>query len=112
MINYNQKIFRSASNTDNGEVGSDTVFYYRQEGNIVAATYHGGSIVQGHLIAKVDEHGNLDMRYHHINQQGELMTGVCQSTPKLLPNGKVRLYERWKWTCGDYSSGESIIEEI
>ena len=52
------------------------------------------------------------MRYHHVNAAGELMTGVCRSTPELLPDGRVRLHERWQWTSGDGSSGESVIEEV
>jgi hypothetical protein len=40
------------------------------------------------------------------------MTGVCFSTPKKLSNGKIRLYEKWEWTSGNYSKGNSIIEEL
>jgi len=29
-INYNNKIFRSIENTENGEAGKETVFIYRQ----------------------------------------------------------------------------------
>ena len=111
-FNYHNKIFRSVGNTDNGEVSSATAFHYQQKGNIITATYAGGSIVKGHLIATVNEEGVLNMRYHHINTSGELMTGVCLSTPERLENGKIRLHESWQWTCGDYSKGTSIIEEI
>lgn len=112
MINYHNKIFRSLSNTDNGEVSGDTLFSYRQSGNIVTANYGGGSIANGHLIAVVDANGVLNMRYHHVNTSGELMTGTCISTPEIMPNGKIRLHEKWQWTSGDMSSGESVIEEV
>ena len=112
MINYHKKTFRSVSNTSNGEVGSETFFYYQQEGNIVTARYSGGSIVEGRLIALVDTEGVLDMRYHHVNTAHELMTGTCVSKPEVLANGKLRLHETWQWTSGDKSSGTSIIEEI
>jgi hypothetical protein len=52
------------------------------------------------------------MSYQHINRKGELMTGVCTSIPERLSDGRIRLHERWQWTCGDHSTGESIIEEI
>jgi len=71
--NLEGKIFQSISNTDNGEVSSDTLFHYHQDGTIVTAEYSGGSIVKGHLIAKVLDTGQLDMRYHHINTDGEIM---------------------------------------
>lgn len=111
-INYNNRRFASVENTPNGEVSGDTIFDYHQDGQIVWATYQGGSIVKGHLIATMNAEGVLDMRYHHINQQNEMMTGRCQSTPEVLPDGRLRLHEVWQWTSGDMSSGTSIIEEI
>jgi hypothetical protein len=29
-----------------------------------------------------------------------------------MKNGKIRLHEKWQWTSGDGSKGESILEEI
>lgn len=111
-INYHQKTFKSSSNTDNSEVGQETIFYYQQQENVVWAEYSGGAIVKGFLVAKVLENNVLDMRYEHINQSNELMTGVCISTPEILSDGRIRLHEKWQWTSGDFSTGESIIEEI
>ena len=111
-MNYHNKTFRSVTNTPNGTVSGDTIFHYRQTGSIVTAEYTGGSIVFGQLLASMDESGNLDMRYHHITDQGLIQTGTCQSAPELLPDGRIRLHESWKWTSGDASSGHSIIEEF
>ena len=111
-INYHNRIFRSLSNTDNGEVGAETTFYYQQKDQIVSATYEGGSIRFGTLIAVVDEAGHLDMRYQHVNGKGELMTGRCHSIPELLPDGRLRLHETWQWTSGDHSAGQSVVEEV
>lgn len=111
MINYNNRIFRPVLNSENGETSGETVFIYKQEGNILTSEYQGGKIRTGHLIGLVDEHGNINMRYHQVNEKGELMTGICQSKPKILPNGKIRLYEEWHWTSGDESEGKSILEE-
>jgi hypothetical protein len=112
MYNYHNKVFRSLSNSNNGEVSSETIFEYTQTGNIVTASYEGGSIIKGSLIALMNEEGKLDMRYQHINNNNQLMTGICISTPELLPNRKLRLHEKWQWTCGDKSNGESVIEEV
>lgn len=111
-INYNNRKFHAVQNTENGETSSETIFHYRQEGIILTADYSGGKIVKGHLIGLVDEEGNINMRYHQVNSLRELMTGICQSTPEILPNGKIRLHETWEWTSGDRSRGESVIEEI
>jgi hypothetical protein len=106
------KAFRSVSNTGNGEVGAETRFHYRQTGDLVTASYQGGEIVLGHLIATMTPDGLLDMRYHHLNVKGELMAGKCLSTPRLLPDGRLRISEEWQWLSGDMSSGRSEIEEI
>jgi hypothetical protein len=111
-INYDNRLFASLSNSPTGEVTAETIFHYHQNGNLVWAEYKGGEIVFGTLIAKVLEDDSLDMRYQHLNRAGELMTGVCKSTPEILTDGRIRLYEKWQWTSGDFSSGESIVEEI
>ncbi|MCB0573556.1 MAG: hypothetical protein KDC61_03205, partial [Saprospiraceae bacterium] len=112
MINYHGKTFRPVSNTENGETSADTTFYYKQEGNVLTSEYSGGKIVTGHLIGLVDVQGNIDMRYHQLNDEGVLMTGICRSVPERLPDGRIRLHENWEWTSGDLSKGRSIIEEI
>ena len=111
MINYDGRVFRPISNTDNGETSDETVFLYRQVGHILTSTYSGGRIQQGHLIGLVDEQGRIDMRSHQVNDRGELMTGICRSTPEVLPNGKIRLHESWEWTSGDRTKGASVLEE-
>jgi len=111
MINYHNKIFKPVSNTENGETSDKTIFTYQQEGNLLTSEYSGGKIKYGHLIGLVDEYGNIDMRYHQVNEAGILMTGICCSKPEYLPNGKIRLHETWQWTSGDQSKGESIVEE-
>ena len=111
MINYNDKRFRPITNTENGETSNETVFHYKQVGNILTSEYSGGKIINGHLIGLVDENGKIDMCYHQVNDKGELMTGICKSTPVKLENGKIRLHESWEWTSGDKSKGQSIIEE-
>lgn len=112
MINYNNKKFRPIANSDNGETSLETIFIYLQSGNILTAEYKGGKIKYGHLIGIVDGEGRIDMRYHQINEQGELMTGICYSIPEILKSGKIRLHESWEWTSGDKSKGESVLEEL
>jgi len=41
------------------------------------------------------------MRYQHINVDGVFMTGECLSVPVVLPDGRLRLEEEWRWTTGD-----------
>ncbi len=111
-MNYHNKKFRPVSNTPNGETSEETIFHYKQEGNILTCSYSGGQIKSGQLIGLVDEAGNIDMRYHQVNGKGELMTGICQSKPEIRSDGKILLHESWQWTSGDQSKGNSVLEEI
>jgi hypothetical protein len=110
-LNLDGKIFKSISNTSNGEVDSDTIFYYHQKGDKVWAEYSGGSVSKGQLIAIMKEHGVLDMKYHHINTSNQLMIGECISTPVINNDGKVVYREKWQWLNGDRMSGHSEIVE-
>jgi hypothetical protein len=111
-FNYDGRIFRVVSNSSNGEARGETRFYYHQQQSVVWAAYGGGEVLVGNLLAKVNPDGSLDMRYQHLNQAGEFMSGECHSVPEILPDGRYRLHEKWRWTCGDKSSGESVVEEI
>ena len=111
-ISYDGRRFRSVENSETGEVGPETVFGYRQSGSVVSAAYEGGDVRLGTLVATVDGEGNLDARYGHVNASGRLMTGECRTTPEVLPDGRLRLHEEWRWTSGDRSSGTSVVEEI
>src|SRR4051794_5593613 len=111
-ITYDGRRFRVASNSSNGEAQASTEFAYHQRGNLVWATYEGGDVVFGTLIATAAEDGVLDMRYQHLNRAGEFRTGRCLSVPERLSDGRLRLHETWQWADGDPSSGTSVIEEI
>ncbi len=110
-FNYDQRRFRTVSNTAGGETGAETVFHYRQEGDVVWATYEGGEVAFGTLLAKADEEGRLDMRYQQLNRGGEWRGGRCRSVPEVLEDGRYRLHESWQWMTCDLSSGTSVVEE-
>ena len=112
MINYNGKVFKAIVNSDNGEVSNGMEFHYKQEGKILTCSYCGEEILMGHLLGRVKDGGVIEMNYHQINRKGEIKTGECVSIPQVLSNGKIRLHESWKWTNGDGSKGNSILEEI
>ncbi len=109
-LNLNGKNFKSISSSNNGEVSSSTLFEYRQKGNVIWATYHGGEILFGTLSGRIANE-NLFFTYQHQNKNGDFKTGKCESFIEL--NGeKLILNEKWEWTCDDYSKGESTLEEI
>lgn len=110
-FNLNHKVFKSLSNSNNGEVDDSTRFYYRQKDNIVWATYRGGSVKFGTLSGKMVSNRSLVFNYQHENNDGELMTGHCQTEIRLNENGIFLLHEQWQWTCRDHSKGSSVLIE-
>jgi hypothetical protein len=111
-VSYDGRVFRTVVNAETGDVTTETLFTYHQHGKIVWATYEGGGVTFGTLVALAASDGRLDMRYQHVSSKGELMTGVCRSVPEVLSDGRLRVHETWRWTCGDHSSGTSVIEEV
>jgi hypothetical protein len=112
VVNYDGRVFRTVTNSSGGDVGEATTFRYRQNGDLVSATYAGGAVVLGSLLARADASGNLDMRYQHTLKDGSFKVGRCVSRPELLADGRLRVHERWRWTDGAEGEGTSIIEEI
>ncbi len=111
-ISYDGKRFTAIENSENGEVSQSTVFRYRQDGNLLWADYSGGQIIKGFLIGNVEDDGGLRFTYQHVNRQGDARMGKCHSVPELLPDGRLRLHERWQWLSGDCSCGSSTVEEL
>lgn len=110
-VNYDGKIFVPQRNTENGEVDEETTFHYFQENDLFWAEYSGGDVLKGHMIGTVDEKGELDFHYQHLNKDGLVRIGKCHSIPHALENGKIELQEKWQWLNGDLSCGESVVAE-
>jgi len=109
VFTVDDKIFTAIENSESGEVSDQTIFCYHQKGNVIWAEYSGGSIIKGFLIGTMDEEHNLHFNYQHMNTDGNLRTGSCDSAPS-VENGRLRFNEKWKWTMGE--EGTSVIEEI
>lgn len=108
--NLDGKNFKGVKNSNNGEVSSETIFEYRQENNIIWATYKGGDIRFGTLSGQI-ENDKLVFNYQHQNVNGQFKTGQCNTTI-VKSDDIIILKEEWKWTCDDFSSGYSELAEI
>jgi hypothetical protein len=109
-IHYGGRLFRAVSTDASSDVDGDTIFSYEQRGDRLIASYSGGDIDFGSIIGLVASDGTLSFFYHHVTKSGDLRAGRCESTPEVLPSGKIRLHERWKWFGGP--RGKSVIEEL
>jgi hypothetical protein len=111
-LDYNDRLFRAATNSAGGEVDEQTLFSYRQYGDVVWATYQGGSIAFGTMVGVIRGDDTLDLRYQHVSTRGEIRSGRCVSSPELLADGRVRLHEAWEWTEGGSGTGTSTVEQV
>lgn len=112
MTDLNGKRFASLNNSRNGEVGSETFFKYHEDGKVVWATYSGGTILRGNMIGIRTAPEELELRYQHVNEDGRIKTGVCNTTIQLAEDGRLLLREKWRWTRDDCSEGESTLIEM
>ena len=109
-FNFNNKKFYAVQNSENGTVNSDTIFEYKQEGNLVTADYHGGTIRYGKIIAKLKE-DKLHMLYQCLTTEGELKAGKAIADVSLV-NGKLNLKLNWEWLDAEKKTGTSEYIEV
>lgn len=109
MASLEGRRFRSVADVAGGEVGTETVFEYHEEGDLIWARYAGGAVRLGHLVGR-RLGDRLEFRYSQLNTAGETSTGHCVSAVVTLPDGRLRLDETWEWESKP-GSGTSAIEE-
>jgi len=106
QFNFDNKTFTLVENSEEGSATSNTIFHYRQNGNLVTADYQGGGITYGKIIAKL-ENETLDMLYQCLTDDGELKAGKAIAQIRLNRKNKIRLKLDWKWLTGTDQKGVS-----
>jgi len=102
--------FRALTNSAGGQVSGETEFVFGQDQDVVHARYSGGAISLGFLVGVVDG-DTIDFRYVHIDRDGATSSGRSVDTIEVLPDGRLRLHERWEWESHD-GGGTSVLEEV
>lgn len=90
--------------------GEAPVGHYHQAGDVVWAEFGGGPVTTGRLVGRCGPDGVIEAAYVQLLASGELAAGRMTSVPHLLPDGRVRLEERWRRDDG--SAGTSWIEQL
>jgi hypothetical protein len=102
--------FRALANSPGGQVTDETEFFFAQEGRLVHARYSGGTVALGFLVGVADA-DTIEFRYVHLDGEGAINSGHSVDTIEVLPDGRLRLHERWEWESKD-GRGTSILEEV
>ena len=104
--NFNNKTFSLVENSESGKVNSETIFQYKQKGNLVTADYYGGSIIYGKIISRL-EGNQLTMLYQCLTKENELKAGKAIAEISFTDNKKIRLKLKWEWLGDKNEKGTS-----
>lgn len=95
---------------EGGEVNSETIFRFVQNGAVVSAQYAGGKVELGYLVGTMTEEG-LHFRYAQVDTEGRLDGGYSTCEISRLPDGRIRLLEHFQWASRE-GMGTNVFEEI
>lgn len=110
-FNFNNKKFALIQNSENGHVNSETVFEYKQNGNLVTADYYGGNIKYGKIIALLRE-DKLNMLYQCLTADNELKAGKAIAEIGMTEAKKITMRLNWEWLTDENKKGISEYIEI
>ena len=105
-INFNNKTFSLITNTENGKANSDTIFEYKQKGELVTADYYGGDVLYGKIIA-LQQGKQLNMLYQCITTKNELKAGKAIAEISITKDLKIKLSLNWEWLDNNHEKGIS-----
>jgi hypothetical protein len=115
MIDYDGRRFSPAGHDagdGDGGNGDATVASYRQNGDLLWADFSGGRVRRGALTGLCRPDDTLEFSYTMVLLDGSLVVGHCESTPEFLPDGRIRLHERWERYGPQAATGVSQLDEI
>jgi hypothetical protein len=107
-VNYDGRRFSPSAPATAG--ADPPVGHYHQAGDVVWAEFSGGDVRAGRLVGRCAADGVIEAAYVQLMVGGEIAAGRLTSVPHLLPDGRVRLEERWRRDDG--STGTSWIEQV
>jgi hypothetical protein len=106
-VGYDGRVFAPVDFEGAGEAPTG---HYSQDGELVWAEFSGAHVRAGRLVGRVGADGTIDAAYCQVTADGRVLAGRCVSTPSMLPDGRLRLTERWR-RC-DGTTGVSQIDEV
>ncbi len=101
---------RVVSTAEGGEVNTETLFEFTQDGSVVSARYAGGKVRLGYLVGAMSADG-LRFRYAQIDNAGRLDGGHSTCEIGRMADGRIQLAEHFKWDSRE-GSGTNLYEEV
>jgi hypothetical protein len=101
---------RVISTAECGEVNTETLFEFTQDGSIVYARYTGGRVRLGYLVGTISAE-RFQFRYAQVDNSGRLDGGYSMCEIGRMPDGRIQMAEHFKWDSRE-GSGTNLYEEI
>jgi hypothetical protein len=97
---------------EHGVSNAETVFHYLMDGVVITGTYRGGRIREGHVVGRAVDADRVEMLYHCVTIDEELLAGWSRGVVSAGADGRVQLAFEWAWFTGDQSGGVSSYIEL
>ena len=107
LMNLTGKMFRAISNSNNGNLNTETVMRFTSDDTVITGFYSGGTIAIGHVLAKRINKMELEMLYHGATKEGVHNAGKAHATFSPDDTGRMHMHLDWQWLTGDQSKGQS-----
>lgn len=101
---------RVVSTAEGGEVNTETLFSFAQDGSVVSARYAGGRVRLGYLVGTNSADG-LSFRYAQVDRDNRLDGGYSVCELSRMADGRIRLLEHFRWESRE-GTGTNVFEEI
>jgi len=107
------RTFRALTNSGHGQSSSATeMLFTGDDDDYITATYAGGGVRLGQVLARRTTDDALDMHYHAGSTSGEIRAGHGRATFAADSQGRMRMFIEWQWLTGDHSPGHSEWAEV
>ncbi|HEU5110653.1 MAG TPA: hypothetical protein VFT95_19095 [Micromonosporaceae bacterium] len=107
MINYDGRRFRKVTSDPDAPVAT-----YHQRDDLVWAEFAGGEVRRGSLTGTCAPDGTIDFAYTMVLAGGAVISGHSTNKPVFLPDGRIRLDDRWERYGAHAEQGTSSIVEV
>lgn len=110
-MTLNNKKFKTKENKV-GLASDETIFDYSQSDKTIIGKYSGGKIKEGFILGKQVNETKIELLYHCLTVDGELLAGESSGTLVENEEGLMEIKLDWNWLNGDKSGGKSHYIEI
>lgn len=107
----NDRCFVASENV-HGRSSADTVFHYLVTGDTITGAYQGGQIHAGHLVGRVTGPDTIELLYHCLTTEGEMLAGWSHGVVGIDQAGRTTLVFEWGWLSGASGGGSSSYIEL